>query len=213
MSSKLRKMSVISRLLLVIAIGLLVSSVVAELYGAKLSTEFTRTVRVSPQLASLIAIAALTSEGSVEITVEGADSVYYIKVAGDPFLLAQQFRSIRLNVSNVRSNVDLRAGVSFTSIQVESNPFLVQALSLLGNVIPITEKRENVTRISERVRSDASLLVIATKDSPGQIKYNIRYKIEGYDRLSPSETLLASVLMVAIAGAFEYYRRVNNRAS
>lgn len=209
----LRKMSVVSRLLIVIAIGLLVSSVVAELYGAKLSTDFTRTVKASPQLASLLAVAALTSEGIVDVTVEGADSVYYVKIAGDPFLLAQQFRSLRLNVTSIRSNVDLRAGVSFTSIQVESNPFLVQALSLLGNVIPITERKENVTKINERVRSDASLLIIAIKDSPGQIKYDIKYRIEGYDRLSPNQTLLASALMVALAGALEYYKRTNSRAS
>ncbi|MCS7106774.1 MAG: hypothetical protein NZ902_01530 [Acidilobaceae archaeon] len=213
MSRVLKRMSLISRLLVVISIGLLVSSVVAELYGAKLSTEFSRNVPANPQLASLLAIAALTSEGRVEVTVEGADNVYYLKVAGDPFLLAQQFRSLRLNVSNVRSNLDLRAGVSFTSIQVESNPFLVQALSLLGNVIPITEKRENVSRISERIRSDASLLIIAVRDTPGQIKYDIKYRIEEYDRLSAPQTLIASFLMIALAVAYEYYRRANNKTS
>ncbi|MCX8195615.1 MAG: hypothetical protein N3F67_00800 [Acidilobaceae archaeon] len=197
-----------SRLLLVIAIGLLVSSAIAELYGAKLSSEYTRTVKVGPRVASLLVVAAITSSGRAEVTVEGADSVYYVKVAGDPFLLAQQFRSLRLNVSNVRSNVDLRAGVTFTAIQVESNPFLVQALSLLGNVIPISEKKENVTRITESVASDSSLLIVSTKDSEGEVRYIIKYSVEGYSRLTAPETFIVSAIMVALAGAIEYYRRL-----
>ncbi|MEM0496826.1 MAG: hypothetical protein QXR22_01315, partial [Acidilobaceae archaeon] len=111
MSRVFRRLTLASRLLIIMSIALLISSIVAELYGAKLNSSYENIVAMSPRIATLITIAPITSEGRAKISVEGADNIYYVRVTGDIYIISRQLRSLNFNVTAARPIIDLRAGV------------------------------------------------------------------------------------------------------
>lgn len=199
-----------ARMLVAIAIAILVAGIIAELYGAKSYTSYSNSIDISPQTSAIFVVAPIVSEGVATIEVKGADNVYYVRVTGDPFIIAQQFRSINLNVSSARgSKIDLRAGVSFTILSLESSPILVQAVSLLGEVIAVNRPQgQGGFSISEGVRSAESLLILLTADSPKRVEISASYRVTGYERLEGAEIFLAAIALLAVAIALEGFRRL-----
>lgn len=205
----LRGTSLPARVLIAAAIAIMIAGVIAELYGAKSYTTYSNSIEVSQATAAIFVAAPIVSEGVVKVFVDGADNVYYVRVTGDPFILAQQFRSLNLNVTSARgSKIDVRAGISFSVLTLESNPFLVQAVSLLGEVIAVNRPQgQGEISIEESVKSSQSLLVIVTADSMKSVRLSAEYRVTGYERLEGAEIFAVAFALVALAAVSESIRR------
>ncbi|MEM0366856.1 MAG: hypothetical protein QXR02_05445 [Acidilobaceae archaeon] len=207
MSRVFRRLTLASRLLIIMSIALLISSIVAELYGAKLNSSYENIVAMSPRIATLITIAPITSEGRAKISVEGADNIYYVRVTGDPFIISRQLRSLNFNVTAARPIIDLRAGVAYATIIVGSSPMLIQALSILGNVIPIEQIKGESAIVEEIIKSGETHILLVSVNSEREIKYRVDYTIEGYSRLSLNNVLVVSLGMFLLTVILEFGRR------
>jgi len=197
MSRVLSRMTLASRLLVAIALALIVSSVVADLYGAKLNSYYENRFPQGPGVSLFLGASSLTSSGRVKIVVEGATTAYYIKLSGDPFTIVQQLRALRLNVSATRPQIDLRAGVAYATALIQSNPAVVQALSALGELIPAAQAGGSKVTVEERLETGESIAMIVPTATEPSVTVRIEYVVEGYNRLSPAQASIVSIAVLA----------------
>ncbi len=209
MSKVLRRSSLATRLMIIVAIALLVSSLVAELYGAKMESSFRDTLVVQgPGSAAFVAVAAITSSGRVVVGVEGASSAYYVVIeGGDPTVLIQQFRALKLNVTSVRPRIDLRAGVAYASASIGAGPQILQVLPFLGRVLPVESVGDSGSLVSVELKTGHMIGIVATSDPSGIVSFNVKYYVEGYRRLTAYETLAVSLSLLVASVLLETVRR------
>ena len=207
MSGVLSRMPLPSRLLIAISIALVISSIVADLYGAKLESSYKNTVPISPGTTLFLGVASITSSGKVRVEVDGATSMYYMKLTGDPYTLVQQFRALKLNVSASRPQLDLRAGVAYVIALIQASPAIVQALTLLGEVIPVVQAGGSTSVIEARLATGDNVIVVVTEASKPVVSVRVSYSVEGYSRLTPLQATIVSLAMITMVVLLELARR------
>lgn len=208
MSKLLSNMTLLSRLLLAIAIALVISSIIADLYGARLTSSYTNNLPQEPNISIFLGASALTSSGKIRITVEGASAAYYIKLSGDPFTIIQQLRALRLNISASRPQVDLRAGVAYAVALIQAHPAIVQALSALGELIPVVQTEGSTVIVEETLNTGESIAMIVTTPAEPIAKVRMEYSVTGYSRLTPSQAIITSIAILILITAIELLRRL-----
>ncbi len=207
MSRVLSKMTLLSRLLVAISVALVVSSIIADLYGAKLESRYENVLPLSSDTSLFLGVSSLTSSGSVKVEIEGASNAYYIKLAGDPFILVQQLRALNINISASRPQLDLRAGVAYAVAIIQASPLVVQALSLLGEVIPVAQVGGSKIVIEASLATGDNIVVVVTGASKPTVRVNVDYLVEGYSRLTPLQATIASTTMILAVVSLETLRR------
>ncbi|MDM7275003.1 MAG: hypothetical protein P3X22_002610 [Thermoprotei archaeon] len=209
MSRVLRRVSLATRLMIIVAVALIVSSLVAEFYGAKMESSFKSTLSVQgPGAAAFMAIAAVTSSGRVAVSVEGASTAYYVVMeGGDPTVLIRQFRALNLNVTAVRARIDLRAGVAYTSASIGAGPQILNVLPLLGSVLPVESAGDSKGLVGVKLKAGNIVAIVATPESSGIVSFNVKYDVEGYRRLTVYESLAASLSLLVASILLEAARR------
>jgi hypothetical protein len=207
MSRVLSTITLPSRLLVAISIALVISSIVADLYGARLESSYRNTIPVGPGITLFLGVSSVTSSGKVSVEVEGSSNVYYMRLTGDPFTLAQQFRALNLNVSASRPQLDLRAGVAYVVFLIQASPAIVQALSLLGEVIPVVQAGGSTPVIEARLATGDNIIVIVTEASKPTVSVRVSYSVEGYSRLAPLQAAIVSAAIILVVASIELLRR------
>jgi hypothetical protein len=207
MSRVLSRMTLPSRLLAAISIALVISSIVADLYGARLESSYRNTIPIGPGTTLFLGVSSLTSSGRVRVEVDGATNMYYMRLTGDPYTLVQQFRALNLNVSASRPQLDLRAGVAYVVALIQASPAIVQALSLLGEVIPVVQAGGSTSVVEARLATGDNVIVIVTEASKPVVNVRVSYSVEGYSRLTPLQAMLASLAIITVVVLLELARR------
>jgi hypothetical protein len=207
MSRVLSTITLSSRLLVAISIALVISSIVADLYGARLESSYGNTVPVGPGITLFLGVSSVTSSGKVSVEVEGASNVYYMRLTGDPYTLAQQFRALNLNVSASRPQLDLRAGVAYVVFLIQASPAVIQALSLLGEVIPVVQAEGSEPVIEARLATGDNIIVVVTEASKSTVSVRVDYSVEGYSRLAPLRAAIVSAAIILVVASIELLRR------
>jgi hypothetical protein len=207
MSRVLSTITLPSRLLVAISIALVISSIVADLYGARVESFYRNTVPVGPGITLFLGVSSVTSSGKVSVEVEGASNIFYMRLAGDPFTLAQQFRALNLNVSASRPQLDIRAGVAYVVFLIQASPAVVQALSLIGEVIPVVQAEGSKPVIEARLATGDNIIVIVTEASKPTVSVRVNYSVEGYSRLAPLQAAIVSAAIILVVASIELLRR------
>jgi hypothetical protein len=207
MSKVLSTITLPSRLLVAISIALVISSIVADLYGARLESSYRNTIPVGPGTTLFLGVSSVTSSGKVSVEVEGASNMYYMRLTGDPYTLVQQFRALNLNVSASRPQLDLRAGVAYVVALIQASPAIVQALSLLGEVIPVVQAGGSTPVIEARLATGDNIIVIVTEASKPTVSVRVSYSVEGYSRLAPLQAAIVSATIILVVASIELLRR------
>jgi len=207
MSRVLSRMTLPSRLLIAISIALVISSIVADLYGARLESSYKNTIPIGPGTTLFLGVASITSSGKVRVEVEGASNMYYIRLTGDPHTLVQQFRALNLNVSAFRPQLDLRAGVLYVVALIQASPAIVQAISPLGEVIPVVQAGGSKSVVEVRLATGDNVVVIVTESSKPVVSVRISYSVEGYSRLTPLQATIVSLTTITTVVLLELARR------
>ena len=213
MSRVLSHLTLTSRLTIAVAVALVISSIVADLYGARLESTYSNTVPLSPGTSLFLGVAGLTSSGRVKIEVEGASDAYYVKLSGDPFMLVQQLRALNLNISASRPQFDLRAGVAYVVAIIQASLVIVQALSLLGEVIPAVQTGGSNVLIEVNLATGESVVAVIPTALEPTIKVDVSYTVEGYSRLTPLQATTLSFTLLLIVASLETLRRRRSPAS
>ncbi len=207
MSKILSKITLLSRLLIAVSIALVISSVVADLYGAKLESSYKNILPQSPSTMLFVGVSSLTSSGKVKVEVEGASNTYYMKLKGDPYTLVQQLRALNLNISASRPQLDLRAGVAYAVALIQANPAIVQVLSLLGEVIPVVQTEGSSVTIEASLDTGDNIIVIVTSATRSMVEVRVNYLVEGYSRLTPLQATIISMMIILAVTSLELLRR------
>ncbi|MEB3860386.1 MAG: hypothetical protein LRS43_04170 [Desulfurococcales archaeon] len=189
-----------SRVLLVIGLAIAVSGIVAELVGAKTGETYDLTAYPGERPGVAFSIFAVGSSGSVEIEVSGADRVFMLKIRGDPISILRQLAT--LNISLVEENVvhDVRAGVIVGKASIDTYPGLIALLPVIAGFIPVEESESRgVHVLGDTISSGEGILIIATPLEGQSVDATIKYKIQGYSRLSAKDSIEAGALLAALS--------------
>lgn len=199
------------RILLVLAVAVVVAGVAAETVGAKVETVYSSKIPASgPLEAAALMVWSPASAGRVTLDLEGAKTVYYIKVHGDPSSLLAEAGKVGVRVRNENVYNDFRGGVLIGQATLEANPLLIAGL-VSGALEAGKAVKADSGHVSVDLDAREGLIVVALPDSGvNAISYNVVFKIRGYSRASDTTLSAESVAMAALGFAFlTVYKRAN----
>ena len=187
-----------SRIAIAIAAGVIVAALLGQFFGAKTESSFSGAIGVSEGNAALIAVLSVSSSGEVEISVEGARSVYYLEIAGSPLTAINQVTALGVQIESQRFFYDVRSGLGYGDALLKADPALLAVLPRLsGNVMEAGKAGENSFLVREEVEAGQGLAVIAIPGSD-RIEYSGVFRVEGYYRMNLETALLiASAITLA----------------
>ena len=189
-----------SRVMIVLALGLVLAGGFGEVLGAKVESRFSGAVNVEgPGEAAMIALLTLTSSGYVTVTIEGGGSVYYFKIAGSPLTAMNQVTSLGVEVVNQRFVYDFRAGFGYGDAILRADRALLTVLPLVSpNIREAAQTSGGAHVVREAVDAGQGLAIIVVGGS-GVVEYRGAFTVSEYYRMGIEEA--SAVAAVAILAA------------
>ncbi len=194
----------IPRILVLVGVAVILAALIAEAVGAKDHVEWGVSIDTSSNPGAAMTVFAFSSSGVVSISVEGAKSIYYMKLKGDPMIALRQLSTINISLVDQTLVQDIRAGVAYGAAGLKTNPLLLKALPLLANIIPVEVKTPEGGNNSLRIalHGGQGVLVVVEPDGD-RVTFSMEYRVAGYRRLD-TNILIASGFLVSVAGLVFY---------
>ncbi len=195
---------VYTRIALAVAVGIVLASLIGDLFGAKTETAFNGAIDVSEADAALIAALSTASSGTIEVVVEGARSVYYLEIAGSPLTALNQVTALGVQVERQRFLYDVRAGLGYGDALLKADPALLAVLPRVSANVEEASKYGELYVIREPIEAGQGLAVIVLPaDDAYTIEYRGSFEVSGYYRMGFDTAVIAAVI-VAMAGLAPY---------
>lgn len=192
-----------ARTLIVVGIAVILAGVIAELVGAKTRVEWEASVDTSSLPGAAMTVFAFSSSGEVEIMVEGAKSIYYMTLRGDPMIALRQLSTINISLVDHTLVSDIRAGVAYGAAGLKTNPLLLRALPLLANILPV---EVSTTQANQTIRvnlTGGNGVLVVVEPQGDRVVFEMRYQVSGYSRLD-TVTLTGIGTLTSLSGILVY---------
>ncbi|MEB3860738.1 MAG: hypothetical protein GSR84_00780 [Desulfurococcales archaeon] len=201
-----------ARTLIVVGIAVILAGVIAELVGAKTSVEWEASIDTSNIPGAAMTVFAFSSSGRVEISVEGARSIYYMTLRGDPMIALRQLSTINISMVEHTLVSDIRAGVAYGAAGLQTNPLLLKTLPLLANILPVEVTTTSAGDVIEVNLTGGNGVLVVVEPSGDKVVFHMRYTVTGYSRLD-TYTLTVLGTMTSLAGIIAYNRLTRPRVA
>lgn len=194
--------SAVARLLFFLAVALVVASVVATLYGVKLSASYSAQVPSSSVGAAVAVVMPTSSQGVATVNVTGASQVIYLNMGANPITLLPEVHGLGLKVVSSSVDEDLRAGLIVDVTGLQGNPIFVE--QAFQGVTKTARPSDGIYRISAHVNSSSFLVIVAVPNSSSQVvSVGVSYRVTNYGRLSTLGAAAAAAALVVVAIAYD----------
>ncbi len=193
----------VARTLIVVGVAVILAAILAEAIGAKTMVEWSGSVDTSNVPGAAMVVAAFSSSGTVEVSVEGAERIYYMTLRGDPMIALRQLSTINISLVDTTLVRDVRAGIAYGVSGLETNPLLLRALPLLASIIPVNVSTSQVGEVI-RVNLTGGTGVLVVVDPAGdEVVFHMAYRVTGYQRVDTLDLILAG-FTISLAGLLLY---------
>ncbi len=199
----------LGRLLVVIAVAVVAGGLLAEAVGAKTRVVYSNTVEVGgeggPEAAAVM-VWSLTSRGMARVDFEGAQTVYYIVVRGDPTRLIGETSKVGIGIEEQEIYHDFRGGVVIAHAVLRANPLLIAGI-ISSALMEGQAVQANGTLEVELDTRESVVAVALPSQGSERVSYSVEYRILGYERSSPESLAVFSMASAAVGSALIYAAR------
>lgn len=196
----------LARFLIYLAVALVVAAAVADLFGVKLSTSYSASVPSSQVGAVAVVVMPTSVNGLVTINASGAEEVIYMNMGVNPIGLLPQVKGLGLKIVSEQVDEDLRAGVIIDIAGLQGNPIFVEQ-AFQGVIKYAPQTRSGNYTITDAVSPDSYLVaVVVPASNSSYVNVAMHFRVEGYGRLTNAGIASTSVILAAVAVAYDLQR-------
>ncbi|MEM1640344.1 MAG: hypothetical protein QXN05_02235 [Acidilobaceae archaeon] len=199
----------LSRLLIVIALAILLSSIIAFFFGVDLESTYKLTVTSEQGEAVIVAFSSISTKSQVKLELRGASGALTGLVRTDP----REFMRLLLTSEAIRDlsmRTDVGGGVFYFWGSLSSLETAVSFIKRLGNLTLIRADGNEVL-LSEELDAGTVLIVIA-RPSSQVIEVEVSRKTLDYERLTLFEALMLSSMLLALSLALTFLNSLRDRS-
>ena len=193
----------VARTLIVIGVAVILAAILAEAIGAKTMVEWSGSVDTRNVPGAAMVVAAFSSSGTVEISVEGAERIYYMTLKGDPMIALRQLSTVNISLVDTTLVRDVRAGIAYGVSGLETNPLLLRALPLLASIIPVNVSTSQVGDVIRVNLTGGTGVLVVVDPAGGEVVFHMTYRVTGYQRVDTLRLILAG-FTISLTGIVLY---------
>ncbi|MCE4621278.1 MAG: hypothetical protein F7B95_02405 [Desulfurococcales archaeon] len=195
------RLTLMSRVLIVIGVSIILAGVLAEVFGAKTQSTWSGTEALDKGEVLALMVWATAASGKVEISVDGVQSIYYTVVRGDPLSLVANSTAFGVRIEATEVYHDFRGGVFYAVADVSMDPI---AFAFAASRFKVSS---NPLTLHLETRESIILMLPPPKLGGGTVSYNVTYTVEGYSRTSLPYTIVSGAALALVGTLVPCSRR------